>query len=270
MDIFDKTASMVQEVNRAHEIGFYPYFTPIESAQDHHVTIGGKEFIMLGSNGYLGLAADPRMKEAAIEAVKKYGVTCSGSRFLNGTLDLHVQLENELASFYEKGGAIVFSTGFQTNLGIVASLGGKDDILVIDRYDHASIIDGCRLSFSSVKKYRHNDMEDLELILKSLPDDKGKMIIVDGVFSMEGDMANLPEIVRLKKKYNARLLVDDAHGVGVHGNRRFHRSGGILSEISGDAQRVRGYERVRAPFRRTDLRHAGVHACPGLGQGTLQ
>ncbi|UCG91039.1 MAG: pyridoxal phosphate-dependent aminotransferase family protein [candidate division WOR-3 bacterium] len=217
MDLFDKCQATVREVNRAYELGIYPYFTPIESAQDHRVRIDSKEFIMIGSNGYLGLAADPRMKEAAIAAIEKYGSTCSGSRFLNGTLDIHVKLENDLAEFFGKDGAIVFSTGFQTNLGIIAAIGGKDDIIIIDRQDHASIIDGCRLSYAEVKKYRHNDMEDLERILKSLPKERGKLIIVDGVFSMEGDLANLPEIVRLKKKYNCRLLVDDAHGVGVHG-----------------------------------------------------
>lgn len=219
MDLFKKCASTVEQVKNAQEFGIYPYFTPIESAQGHHVKIDGKEFIMIGSNGYLGLAADPRMKEAAIKAVEKYGSTCSGSRFLNGTLDIHVKLEKDLAEFYEKDGAIVFSTGFQTNLGIISALGGKDDLLIIDRQDHASIIDGCRLSFAEVKKYRHNDMEDLERILKTLPEDRGKLMIVDGVFSMEGDLANLPEIVRLKEKYKCRLLVDDAHGVGVHGEK---------------------------------------------------
>lgn len=219
MDLFDKCQATVREVNRAQELGIYPYFTPIESAQDHRVHINGKEFIMIGSNGYLGLAADPRMKEAAINAIKKYGSTCSGSRFLNGTLDIHVKLEHDLAEFFEKDGAIVFSTGFQTNLGIIAAIGGKDDIIVIDRQDHASIIDGCRLSYAEVTKYRHNDMEDLERILKLLPKERAKLIIVDGVFSMEGDLANLPEIVRLKKKYDCRLLVDDAHGVGVHGEK---------------------------------------------------
>jgi 7-keto-8-aminopelargonate synthetase-like enzyme len=164
MDLFKKSQSTVEQVRRAQEFGIYPYFTPIESAQDHHVKIDGKEFIMLGSNGYLGLAADPRMKEAAIKAIEKYGSTCSGSRFLNGTLDIHVKLEEDLAEFYQKEGAIVFSTGFQANLGIISSLGGKDDILIIDRQDHASIIDGCRLSFADVKKYRHNDMEDLEMV----------------------------------------------------------------------------------------------------------
>lgn len=219
MDLFKKCKATVEAVERAKSIEIYPYFTPIESAQDHRVTIKGKEYIMIGSNGYLGLAADPRLKEAAIEAVKKYGSTCSGSRFLNGTLDIHIKLEQELANFFEKDGAIVFSTGFQTNLGIISSVAGKDDIIIIDRQDHASIIDGCRLSFAEVKKFMHNDMKDLERILKSLPHNKGKLLIVDGVFSMEGDVVNLPEIVHLKNKYNARLLVDDAHGIGVMGEK---------------------------------------------------
>ncbi len=219
MDLFDKCQATVREVKRAHKLGIYPYFTQIESVQDHRVRIDGKEYIMIGSNGYLGLAADPRMRESAISAIKKYGSTCSGSRFLNGTLDIHVKLENDLAEFFEKDAAIVFSTGFQTNLGIISAITGKDDIIIIDRQDHASIIDGCRLSFADIKKFRHNDMEDLERILKSLPEDRSKLIIVDGVFSMEGDLSNLPEIVRLKNKYNSRLLVDDAHGVGVHGEK---------------------------------------------------
>jgi len=218
MDLFKKCAATVQAVERAKSINIYPYFTPIESAQDHRVIIKGKEYIMIGSNGYLGLASDPRLKEAAIEAVKKYGSTCSGSRFLNGTLDIHIKLESSLAQFFEKDSAIVFSTGFQTNLGIISSIAGKDDIIIIDRQDHASIIDGCRLSFAEVKKFRHNDMADLERILKSLPHNKGKLLVVDGVFSMEGDVINLPEIVHLKNKYNAKLLVDDAHGIGVMGN----------------------------------------------------
>lgn len=219
MELFKKCKATVQAVERAKSLKIYPYFTPIESAQDHRVKIDGKEFIMIGSNGYLGLAADPRLKEAAMNAIKKYGSTCSGSRFLNGTLDIHVKLENDLAEFFEKDGGIIFSTGFQTNLGIISAITGKDDIIIIDRQDHASIIDGCRLSFAEVKKYRHNDIEDLERILKSLPPNKGKLIIVDGVFSMEGDLAPLPEVVRLKKKYHARLLVDDAHGIGVFGIR---------------------------------------------------
>jgi len=217
MDLFKKCQATVKQVEGAKKHGIYPYFTPVESAQDHRVKIDGREFIMIGSNGYLGLAADPRIKEAAINAIKKYGSTCSGSRFLNGTLDIHVKLENSLADFFEKDSAIVFSTGFQTNLGIISSIAGKDDIIIIDRQDHASIIDGCRLSFAEVKKFRHNDMEDLERILKSLPLDKGKLLIVDGVFSMEGDIINLPEIIRLKKRYHCRILVDDAHGIGVLG-----------------------------------------------------
>jgi len=219
MDLFKKCSSTVNEVNRALALEIYPFFTPIESVQDHRVTIDGREFIMIGSNGYLGLAADPRIKEAAMNAVKKYGSTCSGSRFLNGTLDIHVKLEHDLANFFEKDGAIVFSTGFQTNLGIIPSIAAKDDIIIIDRQDHASIIDGCRLSFAELKKFRHNDVKDLERILKTLPDDKGKLIVVDGVFSMEGDLAPLPEIVDMKKKYSARLLVDDAHGIGVLGEK---------------------------------------------------
>lgn len=217
MDLFDKCAATVKIVRDAHDTGIYPYFTPIQSAQGRRVMINGEEFIMIGSNGYLGLAADPRMKETVIDAVKKYGSTCSGSRFLNGTLEIHVRLENDLARFFNKDGAIVFSTGFQTNLGIISAMVGKDDVLIIDRQDHASIIDGCRLSFGALKKYPHNDMAELERILKAIPANKGKLIVVDGVFSMEGDLCNLPEIVRLKNKYGARLLVDDAHGVGVMG-----------------------------------------------------
>jgi len=217
MDLFKKCAATVKIVTDAQDHGIYPYFTPIQSTQDHRVTIDGKQFIMIGSNGYLGLAADPRMKETVIDAVKQYGSTCSGSRFLNGTLDIHVKLEEELAGFFNKGGSIIFSTGFQTNLGIISSIAGKDDILIIDRQNHASIIDGCRLSFAEIKKYAHNNMRELERIIKSCPPNRGKLIVVDGVFSMEGDLANLPEIVRLKKKYKARLLVDDAHGIGVLG-----------------------------------------------------
>ncbi len=217
MDIFNKCKATVDAVNRAKDINIYPYFTPIESAQDHRVMINGKEYIMIGSNGYLGLAADERLKRSAIEAIQKYGSTCSGSRFLNGTLDLHVKLEKGLAEFFEKDDGIIFSTGFQTNLGILSAIAGKDDVIIIDRQDHASIIDGCRLSFAEVKKFKHNDMIELARILKSLPHNKGKLIVVDGVFSMEGDVINLPEVVELKKKYNARLLVDDAHGIGVMG-----------------------------------------------------
>jgi 8-amino-7-oxononanoate synthase len=171
---------------------------------------------MIGSNNYLGLTNHPKVKEAAIDAIKKYGTGCAGSRFLNGTLDIHVKLEEKLARFIRKEAALIFSTGFQVNLGVISALVCKDDIVIIDKMDHASIIDGCRLSFGEVKKFRHNDLADLERILKDY-EDKGKLIVVDGVFSMEGDIANLPEIVTIAKKYSARVMVDDAHGIGVLG-----------------------------------------------------
>jgi len=215
LDIFEKC----YKFTAAKEIiaaGIYPYFRVIESAQDPEVTVNGKRMIMIGSNNYLGLTNHPRVKEAAIEAIRKYGSGCAGSRFLNGTLDIHVQLEAKLARFMRKESALIFSTGYQTNVGVISALAGKDDVILIDKMDHASIIDGCRLAFSEVKKYRHNDMDDLERLLQQY-DDKGKLIVVDGVFSMEGDIVNLPEVVRLAKKYGARVMVDDAHGIGVLG-----------------------------------------------------
>ncbi|MEW6410590.1 MAG: aminotransferase class I/II-fold pyridoxal phosphate-dependent enzyme [Nitrospirota bacterium] len=215
MDIFEKCYKFTtaKEVMAA---GVYPYFRRIESAQDPEVIVGGKKMIMIGSNNYLGLTNHPKVKEAAIEAVKKYGTGCAGSRFLNGTLDIHEQLEAKLASFMKKESALVFSTGFQTNLGAISALVGKDDTVIIDKMDHASIIDGCRLSFGEVKKYRHNDMADLERIV-SQNNGRGKLIVVDGVFSMEGDIAKLPEIVKIAKRHGARIMVDDAHGIGVLG-----------------------------------------------------
>jgi len=214
-DIFDKCRKFTA-AKEAVAAGVYPYFRVIESAQDPEVLVDGRKMIMIGSNNYLGLTNHPRVKEAAIEAIRKYGSGCAGSRFLNGTLDIHVKLEEKLAHFMRKEAALVFSTGFQTNLGAISALAGKDDIVLIDKMDHASIIDGCRLSFSEIKKFRHNDMEDLERLLQQ-HNGKGKLIIVDGVFSMEGDIADLPNIVRLAKKYGARLMVDDAHGIGVLG-----------------------------------------------------
>jgi 8-amino-7-oxononanoate synthase len=172
--------------------------------------------IMVGSNNYLGLTNHPKVKEAAINAIKKYGTGCAGSRFLNGTLDIHVKLEEKLAGFMRKDAALIFSTGFQVNLGVISALIGKDDVVIIDKMDHASIIDGCRLSFGEIKKFKHNDMADLERLLGEY-EDKDKLIVVDGVFSMEGDIAHLPEIVALAKKYGARVMVDDAHGIGVLG-----------------------------------------------------
>jgi 8-amino-7-oxononanoate synthase len=197
--------------------GIYPYFRMIESDQDTEVTISGKKVLMFGSNAYLGLTNHPKVKEAAIEATKKYGTGCAGSRFLNGTLDLHIQLENRLAEFVGKEEAIVYSTGFQVNLGVVSCLTGREDYILWDELDHASIIEGHRLSFSTKLKYKHNDMESLEKQLQKCAPDKVKLIVTDGVFSMEGDVAKLPEIIELAKKYNANVMVDEAHGIGVFG-----------------------------------------------------
>jgi 8-amino-7-oxononanoate synthase len=214
-DIFDKCLRF-DKAKTLISHGLYPYFRVIESAQDPEIIMNGRKMIMVGSNNYLGLTSHPKVKEAAIEAIKKYGTGCAGSRFLNGTLDIHVKLEEKLAGFIRKESALIFSTGFQVNLGVISALVGKDDVAIIDKMDHASIIDGCRLSFGEVKKFKHNDMSDLKRLLTEY-EDKDKLIVVDGVFSMEGDIANLPEIVALAKKYGARIMVDDAHGIGVLG-----------------------------------------------------
>jgi len=215
-DIFEKCYKFTA-AKEAMQAGIYPYFRVIESAQEPEVIVDGKKMIMIGSNNYLGLTNHPRVKEAATEALRKYGTGCAGSRFLSGTLDIHVELEEKLARFMRKESALVFSTGFQTNLGVISALVGKDDIVLIDKMDHASIIDGCRLSFGEVKKYKHNDVDDLERLLQQY-NDKAKLIIVDGVFSMEGDIVDLPDVVRLAKKYGASIMVDDAHGIGVLGS----------------------------------------------------
>lgn len=199
------------------EAGIYPYFRMIESDQDTEVVISGKKVLMFGSNAYLGLTNHPKVKEAAIEATKKYGTGCAGSRFLNGTLDIHIELEKRLAKFVGKEDAIIYSTGFQVNLGVVSCLTGREDYILWDDLDHASIIEGHRLSFSTKLKFKHNDMESLEKQLQKCAPDKIKLIVVDGVFSMEGDVAKLPEIVALAKKYNASIMVDEAHGIGVLG-----------------------------------------------------
>ena len=204
---------------KAKALGVYPYFHEIESDQDTEVIINGKKVLMFGSNSYLGLTNHPKIKEAAIAAIKKYGTGCAGSRFLNGTLDIHVELEKRLARFVGKEEAIIYSTGFQVNLGVISCLTGREDYIIWDELDHASIIEGRRLSFSTQLKFKHNDMASLEKVLKSCPEDKVKLIVVDGVFSMEGDVANLPEIVALAKKYNAAIYVDEAHGIGVFGRQ---------------------------------------------------
>ena len=197
--------------------GVYPYFREIEGKQGTEVDMGGHHVLMFGSNAYTGLTGDERVIEAGIQAMRKYGSGCAGSRFLNGTLDLHVQLEKELAEFVGKDEALCFSTGFTVNSGVIACLTGREDYIICDDRDHASIVDGRRLSFSTNLKYKHNDMEDLERQLQKCNPDSVKLIVVDGVFSMEGDLANLPEIIRLKHKYNATVMVDEAHGIGVFG-----------------------------------------------------
>ncbi|MBW8004949.1 MAG: aminotransferase class I/II-fold pyridoxal phosphate-dependent enzyme [candidate division NC10 bacterium] len=215
MDIFDKCYRYT-DAKKVMAAGIYPYFKVIQSAQDPEVIVDGRRMIMVGSNSYLGLTSHPRIREAAIRAVEQYGTGCAGSRFLNGTIDLHHEVEARLAKFKKKEAALLFAAGYQTNLGVISALVAKDDVVIIDRWNHASIIDGCRLAFGQTLKYRHNDMEALERILTSHPG-KGKLIVVDGVFSMEGDIVNLPEIVQLARKYGARIMVDDAHATGVLG-----------------------------------------------------
>jgi len=201
----------------AKAAGIYPYFRAISSEQDPEVVIDGKRVLMFGSNCYSGLVNDPRIKEAAIEAIRKYGTGCAGSPFLNGTLDLHKKLEARIAEYIGKEDVMIYSTGFGVNLGVVSTLTGREDYILWDEQDHASIIEGRRLSFSKQLKYKHNDMVSLEQQLAKCEPDKVKLIVTDGVFSMEGDVANLPEIVRLAKKYNASVMVDEAHSIGVFG-----------------------------------------------------
>ena len=217
MNLLREKLAKYDAPQKAKAAGIYPYFREIESDQDTEVSIGGKKVLMFGSNAYLGLTNHPKVTEAAIEATKKYGTGCAGSRFLNGTLDIHVQLEKRLAEFVEKEDAMSFSTGFQVNEGILSCITGREDYIIWDEFDHASIIEGIRLSFSTKLKYKHNDMESLEKQLQKCEPDKIKLIVTDGVFSMEGDIANLPEIIRLAKKYNANVMVDEAHSIGVFG-----------------------------------------------------
>lgn len=202
---------------QAMAAGVYPYFREISSEQEPEVLIDGKKVLMFGSNCYSGLVADPRIKEAAIEATKKYGTGCAGSPFLNGTLDIHKQIERRIAEYIGKEDVMIYSTGFEVNLGVVSCLTGREDYILWDEQDHASIIEGRRLSFSTALKYKHNDMASLEKQLQKCDPDKVKLIVTDSVFSMEGDVANVPEIVKLAKKYNASVMVDEAHGIGVFG-----------------------------------------------------
>ena len=206
-----------REPQKFMEAGVYPYFREITGKQGTEVEMGGHKVLMFGSNAYTGLTGDQRVIDAAKKALDQYGSGCAGSRFLNGTLDLHVKLEKELAEFESKDDALCFSTGFSVNAGVIAMVVGRNDYVICDDRDHASIVDGRRLSFAHQLKYKHNDMEDLEKILQKLPYEAIKLIVVDGVFSMEGDLANLPEIVKLKHKYNCSIMVDEAHGLGVFG-----------------------------------------------------
>ncbi len=201
----------------AKEKGIYPYFHELQSRQDTEVIMEGKRRIMLGSNNYLGLTVNEEVKKSGIEAIEEFGTGCSGSRFLNGTLNLHLELEKKLAQFLGYEDVMTFSTGFQSNLGIISAVVGKDDYVICDKENHASIYDGCRLSYGTMLRYKHNDMDSLEKALQKVPEGAGILIVTDGVFSMSGDIARLPEIVALKKKYGAALMVDDAHGLGVVG-----------------------------------------------------
>ena len=214
--LHDRIAAF-KDATAIKEKGLYPYFRAIESAQDTEVVIDGKKVLMFGSNSYLGLTNHPKIKEAAKAAIDKYGTGCAGSRFLNGTLDIHIELERRLAAYVGKEAAVLFSTGFQVNLGVISCLLDRNDYLILDEYDHASIIDGSRLSFSRSIKYAHNDMDDLRKKLSRLPEDSAKLIVADGIFSMEGDLVNLPEIVKIAEEFGANIMMDDAHSLGVIG-----------------------------------------------------
>lgn len=215
-DLFQKIREF-DTVKELKEKGIYPYFKALETEQAPEVTIGGKRFIMFGSNNYLGLANDPRMKDAAKKAIDRFGTGVAGSRFLNGNTVLHEELEKKLAKFKRRQRALVYATGYQMNVGVVSALATQGDVVIVDKLDHASIIDGCRMSGAEIKRFKHNDMADLEKVLKSIDKKKGKLIMVDGVFSMEGDIAPLPDIIDVAKRYNARVIVDDAHATGVIG-----------------------------------------------------
>jgi len=219
MDIFEKCRNYTQ-AREAMESGSYPYFIPLDENEGTEVEYKGQRLIMCGSNNYLGLTTHPKVKEAAQQAISRYGTSCTGSRFLNGTLAMHEQLERELADFVGKEEALIFSTGMQVNLGTISALISRDDVVILDKDDHASIVDGARLGYGKIERFRHNDVEHLERVLKSLPENVGKLIVVDGVFSMGGDLADLPAIYPIAQKYGARIMVDDAHGMGVTGRGR--------------------------------------------------
>ncbi len=214
MDIFEKAQSYM-DAKLAKAAGYYPYFLPLEDTEGTEVTIGGKRLLMIGSNNYLGLTTDPRVRQAAIDAIARYGTSCTGSRFLNGTLALHQELEARLAAYVGKPAALVFSTGYQTNLGTISSIVARGDVVLADKDDHASIVDGCKLSFGEMRRFSHNDMAHLDRQLAGIDPKAGRLVVVDGVYSMGGDIAPLPEIVPICRKHGARLMVDDAHSLGV-------------------------------------------------------
>jgi 8-amino-7-oxononanoate synthase len=219
MDIFQKAYDFTS-AEAVKEAGLYPYFLAMSGNEGTEAIYQGNRLLMCGSNNYLGLTTHPKVRQAAQDAIEKYGTSCTGSRLLNGTLEMHLELEEEIADFVGMEASLVFSTGMQVNLGTISSLVGKGDVAILDKDDHASILDGARLSWGTTKRYRHNDIKDLERVLKSVGPDKAKLVVVDGLFSMEGDIAPLPEIIPLCKKYGARLMVDDAHAIGVLGGGR--------------------------------------------------
>ncbi len=219
MDIFEKCRNYTI-AKEAIAAGYYPYFIPLTENEGSEAVFRGHRLIMCGSNNYLGLTTHPKVRQAAMDAVDRFGTSCTGSRFLNGTLELHEQLERELADWVGKPAALVFSTGMQTNLGVISALVERQDVVILDKQDHASIVDGAKLSWGDTKRFSHNDMANLERVLESLPPEKGRLVVVDGLYSMEGDIAPLPDLIALCKKYGARLMVDDAHAMGVLGGGR--------------------------------------------------
>ena len=216
MDIFEK-CSQFTAAREAIAAGYYPYFIPLTENDGNEAVFRGRRLIMCGSNNYLGLTTHPKVRQAALDAIQRYGTSCTGSRFLNGTLEMHEQLEHELAEWVGKEAALVFSTGMQVNLGVISAIVNRGDVVILDKQDHASIVDGARLGWGQTLRFRHNDMADLERVLQKVPDGAGRLVVVDGLYSMEGDLAPLPELVPLCKKYGARLMVDDAHGMGMLG-----------------------------------------------------
>jgi 8-amino-7-oxononanoate synthase len=215
-DVFDK-ALVYERARQAREAGFYPYFLPLQSNEGSEAVYQGRRILMFGSNNYLGLTTHPKVRQAAMKAIEEMGTSCTGSRFLNGTLEMHLELERQLASFVGKEAALVFSTGMQTNLGTISSLLGRNDTAFLDKDDHASIVDAARLGWGRIKRFRHNDLDDLERQLAMTPDDQGRLVVVDGLYSMEGDLAPLPELLEICHRHGARVMVDDAHGMGVIG-----------------------------------------------------